>query len=83
MITSENRCRRTGASNCRLAPTHLSLSHDGRDLAAALQTIFEIGDAPALNAAISDAFPGAQLKITGQDARLARLDAINTAYFDL
>jgi predicted ATPase len=47
------------------------LSHDGRDLAAALQTIFEIGDAPALNAAISDAFPGAQLKITGQDGRLA------------
>ena len=47
------------------------LSHDGRDLAAALQTIFEIGDAPALNAAISDAFPGAQLKITGQYGRLA------------
>ena len=47
------------------------LSHDGRDLAAALQTIFEIGDAPALKAAISDAFPGAQLKITGQYGRLA------------
>jgi predicted ATPase len=36
-----------------------------------LQTIFEIGDAPAVNAAISDAFPGAQLQITGQDGRLA------------
>jgi predicted ATPase len=47
------------------------LAHDGRDLAAALQTVFEIGDSPALNAAISDAFPGAQLKITGQDGRLA------------
>src|SRR5882757_618221 len=47
------------------------LSHDGRDLAAALQTIMEIGDAPALEAAISDAFPGAELRITGQDGRLA------------
>jgi predicted ATPase len=47
------------------------LSHDGRDLAAALQTIFEIGDAQALNATISDAFPGTQLKMTGQNGRLA------------
>jgi len=47
------------------------LSHDGRDLAAALQTIMEIGDAPALKAAIADAFPGAELKITGQYGRLA------------
>jgi predicted ATPase len=47
------------------------LSHDGRDLAAALQTIMEIGDAPALEAAISDAFPGAELRISGQDGRLA------------
>jgi predicted ATPase len=35
------------------------LHHDGRDLAAALQTIREIGDPEALQAAISDAFPGA------------------------
>jgi predicted ATPase len=39
------------------------LHHDGRDLAAALQTILEIGDPQALHAAISDAFPGAQLNI--------------------
>ncbi|VVN77812.1 AAA family ATPase [Pseudomonas fluorescens] len=39
------------------------LHHDGRDLAAALQTIREIGDPPALQAAISDAFPGATLNI--------------------
>ncbi len=39
------------------------LHHDGRDLAAALQTIIEIGDPQALTAAISDAFPGARLKI--------------------
>ncbi len=39
------------------------LHHDGRDLAAALQTILEIGEPEALHAAISDAFPGASLKI--------------------
>ena len=39
------------------------LHHDGRDLAAALQTIIEIGDPQALTAAISDAFPGARLNI--------------------
>jgi predicted ATPase len=47
------------------------LAHDGRDLAAALQTIFEIGNAPALKAAISDAFPGAQLEISGEHGRLS------------
>jgi len=42
------------------------LHHDGRDLAAALQTIREIGDPAALDAAISDAFPGARLRIDMQ-----------------
>lgn len=39
------------------------LHHDGRDLAAALQTIREIGDPEALRRAVSDAFPGARLNI--------------------
>ncbi|MZR63141.1 AAA family ATPase [Alcanivorax sp. DP30] len=39
------------------------LNHDGHDLAAALQTIREIGDSRALDAAIEDAFPGARLEI--------------------
>jgi predicted ATPase len=43
------------------------LHHDGRDLAAALQTIREIGDAESLDAAIGDAFPGARLTIICQD----------------
>jgi predicted ATPase len=43
------------------------LHHDGRDLAAALQTIREIGDATALNDAIGDAFPGASLDIAVRD----------------
>lgn len=48
------------------------LHHDGRDLAAALQTIREIGDANTLDKAIGDAFPGARLHITTQrDGRFA------------
>ena len=39
------------------------LAHDGCDLAAALQTIREIGDTNGLDAAIDDAFPGARLTI--------------------
>jgi len=39
------------------------LAHDGRDLAATLQTIRAIGDAPALDAAVEDAFPGASIDI--------------------
>lgn len=40
------------------------LNHDGCDLAAALQTIIEIGNADALSEAISDAFPGSELNVT-------------------
>lgn len=47
-----------------------SLAHDGRDLAAALQTIVEIGDEEALHEAIDDAFPRSRLVILGDDARL-------------
>lgn len=39
------------------------LSHDGRDLAAALQTIREIGDSSQLNQAVADAFPGASIDV--------------------
>jgi predicted ATPase len=40
-----------------------ALAHDGSDLAAALQTILEIGDPHALDAAVADAFPGAQARV--------------------
>ncbi|MBD8495815.1 AAA family ATPase [Pseudomonas syringae] len=43
------------------------LHHSGRDLAAALQTIREIGDPQALDAAIDDAFPGSTMHITVRD----------------
>ncbi len=39
------------------------LAADGSDLAAAVQTIFEIGDAAALEAAVEDAFPGASVDV--------------------
>jgi predicted ATPase len=45
------------------------LSHDGRDLAAALQTIREIGDGHALDAAVSDAFAGSRVEVSSVDYR--------------
>jgi predicted ATPase len=39
------------------------LDHDGSDLAAALQTIREIGDDEALDGAVDDAFPGARVVV--------------------
>jgi len=46
------------------------LAHDGRDLAAALQTIREVGDHLALAEAIDDAFPGARLHVRRDGVRL-------------
>ncbi|HEY2022641.1 AAA family ATPase [Paraburkholderia sp.] len=43
------------------------LSNDGADLAAALQTIQEIGDPVALDTAIEDAFPGGRIAVTNHD----------------
>jgi predicted ATPase len=37
------------------------LAHDGSDLAAAIQTIFEIGDRTSLDKAVKEAFPGSKL----------------------
>lgn len=57
------------AREARLGTRTPVLSHDGRDLAAALQTIREIGDGPALDAAIDDAFPGARLTVWNDNGR--------------
>jgi predicted ATPase len=46
------------------------LSHDGHDLAAALQTIREIGNVDVLDLAISDAFPGCRVEIAGRNGSL-------------
>src|SRR5437016_8784348 len=43
------------------------LSHDGSDLAAALQTILEIGDGTALRQTVAEAFGGATLAIEAME----------------
>ena len=45
------------------------LSNDGADMAAALQTIREIGDPNALDAAVEDAFPGSSISVINTDGR--------------
>jgi predicted ATPase len=45
------------------------LADDGADLAAALQTVREIGDPAALDAAIDDAFPGSRVIVTNIEGR--------------
>jgi predicted ATPase len=55
------------ARRAQIGTRTLVLGHDGADLAAALQTIREIGDHAALAAAVDAAFPGSELEI-GVDA---------------
>jgi predicted ATPase len=45
------------------------LDGEGRDLAAALQTIIEIGDVDALHRTIDDAFPGSRLRVVESRGR--------------
>ena len=47
------------------------LGNDGADLAAAIQTIREIGDNSGLEAAVSDAFPGSLLSIENNAGRFS------------
>lgn len=49
------------------------LHHDGKDLAAAWQTIREIGDREALDDAVADAFPGAHVEVDAQPGGLFSL----------
>lgn len=43
------------------------LDHDGTDLAAAVQTIREIGDGDALDEAVDNAFPGSRVRVVERD----------------
>ncbi len=43
------------------------LSNDGTDLAAAIQTIFEIGDREDFDAAIGEAFPGGSIEVRANE----------------
>ena len=47
------------------------LAHDGSDLAAAWQTILEIGDATALAEAVDDAFEGSTVQVEDSDGRFS------------
>ena len=49
------------------------LASDGADLAAAVATILEIGDADGLHAAIDDAFPGSTIEIRQESGRFELL----------
>lgn len=51
------------ARKAQLGTRTTVMHHDGRDVAAALQTIREIGDVEGLDETITDAFPGASLSI--------------------
>ena len=55
--------REAPARSGRIATRTPSLAADGGDLAAALQTILEIGDRDGLQTAIADAFPGCRLEV--------------------
>ena len=57
------------ARHPQLGTRTTALSHDGRDLAAAWQTILEIGDRQALASAVDDAFPEAVVEIAIGDGR--------------
>jgi predicted ATPase len=60
------------ARSSRIGTRTPVLSHDGADLAAALQTIIEIGDASGLDSAIAAPFPGSSLVIAqADDGRLS------------
>ena len=45
------------------------LNHDGADLAAAVQTILEIGDPESLSQSVDDAFPGTTLSVRHTEGR--------------
>lgn len=49
------------------------LGHDGADLAAAIATIREIGDAEAFDVAVDDAFPGARVEVRVEDSQFETL----------
>jgi len=59
------------------------LAHDGADLAAALETIREIGDAPALAEAVDQAFPGSRVEVRADGGRFELLLAIDLRTVEL
>jgi len=65
------------ARSPRIGTRTVDLASDGSDLAPAVQTVREIGDGPAFDRAIEDAFPGSSLEIDAKDG-LFRLSVRQT-----
>jgi predicted ATPase len=61
------------ARSSRIGTRTPVLGHDGADVAAALQTILEIGDGDALAQAVDNAFPGGRIEIGDHGGRFALL----------
>jgi hypothetical protein len=59
------------------------LAHDGADLAAALETIREIGDALALAEVVDQAFPGSRVEVRADSSRFELLLAIDLRTVEL
>jgi len=57
------------ARSMQIGTRTLALADDGSDLAAALQTIAEIGVATDLDACVDDAFPGTRLHVSSEGGR--------------
>ncbi len=55
------------ARQARIGTRTMVLNHDGADLAAAWQTIAEVGDAAALAESVDRAFPGSRVGINARD----------------
>lgn len=55
------------ARSAQVGTRTVALAADGSDLAAAIQTIAEIGDQRGLQDVVDDAFPGASLDVTVRD----------------
>ncbi len=55
------------ARQARIGTRTMVLNHDGSDLAAAWQTIAEVGDAAALAESVDRAFPGSRVQINVRD----------------
>lgn len=51
----------------RIGTRTVALASDGSDLAPAVQTVREIGNGPAFDTAIEDAFPGSSIEIDAAD----------------
>ncbi|MFJ7218684.1 AAA family ATPase [Amycolatopsis sp. NPDC098790] len=59
------------ARQSRVGTRTVVLSHDGADLASALQTIIEVGRAAELESVVDAAFPGSRVSVESQDEVLS------------